>query len=309
MENALYCVSVSLMTLVDEAISAQNLLHLLEYLDKILEIYGATRKNERIATIALFHSLFPLGSICDASHTKFLLKEMIAMRNVNIETEIYNKIFKGPPLGRKKTELDLFFLNVPTVLGHPSEGKINFYVEIEMGEDVSSEMQHLPRLRRYFKDKGLEVYPMLVCKEYKGWDDEFNIPILNIEDLEKMVELISARTLDDIPGVAYEWAATSLQILNYVALNREVDFNKMINYKSGLWDSCPNLRQHSLNKLIEGKISSEDYEDFQEFRNRMMSIYTKMIEKGLLIRDEKGGCELSTDGRDILGCYHSFKGK
>jgi len=290
------------MTLVDEAISAENLLQLLEYLDRILEIYGATRKNERIATIALFHSLFPLGSIYDADHTRSLLDRMIVMRNVNIDTEIYNKIFKGPPLGRKKTELDLFFLNVPTVLGHPSEGKINFYVEIEMGEDVSSEMQHLPRLRRYFKDKELEIYPILIHKEYKGWDEEFNIPILNIEDLKKMVELIQIRSLADIPGVAYEWAATSLQILQYVTSNREVDFNKMINYKSGLWDSCPDIRQRNFNKLIEGKISSEDYEDFSEFRNRMMSISSKMVEKGLLNRDAKGRCELSIDGRDILGC-------
>jgi hypothetical protein len=297
------------MTLMDEAISAENLLQLLEYLDRILEIYGATRKNERIATIALFHSLFPLGSIYDASHTRSLLDRMIVMRNVNIDTEIYNKIFKGPPLGRKKTELDLFFLNIPTVLGHPSEGKINFYVEIEMGEDVSSEMQHLPRLRRYFKDKELEIYPILIHKEYKGWDEEFNIPILNIEDLKKMVELIQIRSLADIPGVAYEWAATSLQILQYVTSNREVDFNKMINYKSGLWDSCPDIRQHNFNKLIEGKISSEDYEDFSEFRNRMMSISSKMVEKGLLNRDAKGRCELSIDGRDILGCYYSCKEK
>ena len=296
------------MALVDEAVSSQSLLQLLEYLDRILEIYGGTRKNERVAAIALFHSLCPLGSLCDLAHMKSVLTKTIVMRNVNIDPPTYSEIFKGPPLGRKKTELDLFFLNVPTVVGHSCEGGMNFYVEIEMGEDVASEMQHLPRLRRYFKEKGLDVYPILVCKQYRGWDDSFDIPILDIEDLERIVELIPIRLLDDMPGVAYEWAAASLQILQYVASNREVDLSKMINYKSGLWDMYPNLRQHNFNKLKEkAKISAEDYEDFSEFRGRMMHIVSKMVEKSLLIKDEKGKCELSIDGRDILGCYLSFK--
>ena len=296
-----------LMTLVDEAISSQDLLQLLEYLDKILEVYGTTRKNERIATIALFDSLCPLGPTSSEDHTKSVLDEVIVMRNVNIATEIYGKIFRGPPLGRKKTELDVFFLNVPTIVGHSSEGRINFYVEIEMGE-VSSEMQHLPRLRRYFKEKKLEIYPILVCKQFKDWDYSFNIPILDIEDLESMIDLIQIKSLNDIPGLAYEWAATSLQILQYVALHREVDPNTMINYRSGLWDSHPNLRQHDFRRLVErGKISSEDFEDFLQFRQRMTSIFKKMVEKGLLNRREREKCEVSIDGRDILGCYTSFE--
>lgn len=295
------------MTLVDEAVSSESLLQLLERLDRVLEIYGTTRKNERVATIALFKSLCPIGPICSISHTKSVLDKMIVMRNVNIDTETYRKIFRGPPLGRQKTELDLFFLNVPTVMGHSSEGKTNFYVEIEMGE-VSSEMQHLPRLRRYFKQKQLEVYPILICKQYNDWDDSFNIPILDMEDLERMIELIPIRSLVDIPGVGYEWAATSLQILQYVALHRDVDSNKMINYKGGLWDTYPNLRQYNFRKLIEtGKISAEDSEDFLQFRQRMTSIFRKMVEKGLLNKTERGKYELSIDGRDILGCYLSFE--
>jgi len=295
------------MTLVDEAISSQSLLQLLEYLDRILEIYGTTRKNERIATIALFHSLCPLGPICDINYTKSVLNKIIVMRNIIIDAETYNKIFHGLP-GRKKTELDLFFLNVPTVIGHLSEGKINFYVEVEIGEDVASEMQNTLRLQKFFKIMGLDLYPILVCKEYKGWDGTFNIPILDIQDLEKMIELIPIGSLAEIPGVAYEWGATSLQILQYVALHREVDLNAMINYKSGLWDTYPNLRQHSFEKFIEkGRISAEDYEDFLQFRERMASISRKMIEKGLLNKNERGKYELSIDGRDILGCYLSFK--
>ena len=296
------------MTLVDEAVSSQSLLQLLERLDRILEIYGTTRKNERIATIALFHFLCPLGLVCDKRHTKSVLNEIIVVRDMRVDRETHDKIFGAIPIGRKMTEFDLFFLNVPTIIGHSSEGKINFYVEIEMGEDISPELQNIKRLQNYFKEMGLEVYPMLVCRQFKGWDKTFNVPILSIRDLERMIELIPTRSLADVPGVAYEWAATCLQILRYVALHREVDPNMMINHKSGLWNTHPNLRQHNFRSLIEqGRIFAEDYEEFVQFRQRMTSISKKMIEKGLLNKNGRGKYELSIDGRDILGCYLNFK--
>jgi len=296
------------MTLVDEAVSSQGLLQLLEYLDRILKVYGTTRKNERTATIALFHFLCPLGSVCDKKHTESMLDEIIVMRDMRVDQETHGKIFGTIPLGRKMTEFDLFFLNVPTIIGHPTEGKINFYVEIEMGEDVSPELQNTKRLQNYFKEMGLEVYPILVCRQYKGWDKTFGVPIMSIRDLEKMTELIPIRSLAEIPGVAYEWAATCLQILLYVALHREVDPNTMINYKSGLWNTHPNLRQHNFRNFIEkGRIFAGDYEEFVQFRQRMTSISRKMIEKGLLNKNGRGEYELSIDGRDILGCYLNFK--
>jgi hypothetical protein len=296
------------MTLVDEAVSSENLLQLLEYLDKILEIYGTTRKNERTATIALFHSLCPLCLACGEKHKKSALEEVIVMRDMRVDTETHDKLFGKLPLGRKMTEFDLFFLNVPTIIGHSSKGKMNFYVEIEMGKDVSPELQNTKRLQNYFREMGLDVYPILVCSQYKGWDSTFDMPILSIRDLEKMIELIPVRSLADIPGVAYEWAATCLQILRHVALHRQVDPNRMINYKSGLWDSYPHLIQHNFRKFVEnGRISTEHCEEFMYFRQRMTSISKKMIEKGLLNMNERRKYELSIDGRDILGCYLSFK--
>ena len=296
------------MTLIDEAVSSENLLQLLEYLDKILEVYGTTRKNERTATIALFYSLCPLCLACGEKHTKSVLGEVIVMRDMRVDMETHDRIFGKLPLGRKMTEFDLFFLNVPTIIGHSSKGKMNFYVEIEMGEDVSPELQNTKRLQNYFREMGLDVYPILVCRRYKGWDSTFNMPILDIHDLEKMTELILIRSLADIPGVAYEWAATCLQILQYVAYHRVVDPNTMINYKSGLWNTHPDLRQHNFKSFIEhGRIVAKDYEDFVNFRQRMFSVSKKMVEKGLLKKNERGGYELSIDGRDILGCYLNVK--
>jgi len=296
------------MTLVDEAISSQSLLQLLEYLDRILEIYGTTRKNERVAATTLLHSFCPLGSICDPNYTKKKLKEIIVMRNVPLDAEIYNKVFGVPfRFGQKKTELDLFFLNVPTVVGHPTEGKLNFYVEIEMGEDIGAELHNEIKIRDYFEGK-LDLYPILVCKQRVGWEKSYKIPVFNMEDLEKIAEFIPIKSIEDVPGAAYEWAATSLQILHYVARNKEVDRNKIINFRDGLWNTYPNLRQHNFRKLVEtGTISSEDYEDFLDFRQRLMAIFNKMVEEGLLNKNEEGKYELSIDGRDILGCYLSFK--
>lgn len=290
-------------SLVDHAIASESLLQLLEHLDKILEIYGGSRKNERIATVAFYRSLFPLSAMYSPSHMKNLCEEMLIMRNVTIDKETYIKVFKGHPLGPAKTELDLFFLNAPTALGHPSEGKINFYVEIEMGDNVTSEEQHLIRLRQFFKEKGLEIYPVLVCDQYKDWDDTLKIPILDIADLRKIVEAIQINSLEDIPGVPYEWAAVCLRLLEHTASKGE------LSAKEDLWDACPSLRQLNFNRLIEkGRISADDYEDFNfSFRSRMNSIIEKMNGKGLLNKNEREKYELSVDGRDILGCYLSLK--
>lgn len=297
-------------TLIDNAISSQNLLELLECLDRILQIQGVTRKNERIATIALFHSLCPLGPLCDARHTKSVLNEVIVMRNTCIYSKIYSEIYSEIPSGQKKTELDLFLLNVPTIIGHSCEKKLNFYVEIEMGKEVGSELQRLIPLRNYLKKKGLDVYPILVCRGFKRWNSDFNIPLLDIKDLEKMVKLLSIISLDDIPGVAYEWSATCIQILQYIGSKRGVDPNKMINHRDGLWRKCPNLKKYDFNGFIQkGRISKQDFEDFNaEFRDRIWTIFHKMVNKGLIKKgDTMGKYDLSIDGRDLLGCYLSFK--
>ena len=287
---------------VDEAISSKSFLQLLEFIDKAVGTKSSTRKNERIATIALFHSLCPLGQICDADHTKSTLSRMIVMRDVRVDEETYKRI---QPIGRKKSEFDLLFLNVPTIVGYPS--KMNFYIEVEMGENTSPEMENMCRVRRYFEKIGSEIYPMLVCKQRKGWDDTFNIPILDIQDLERIVELIPVRSINDIPGVAYEWSSSALQILHHFAFQREAYYNKEINFRKGLWNACPNLRQHDFKKFFEeGKISVNDCEDFTQFRGRISTIFNKMVQKGLLKKDG-GKCELTVDGRDILGCYLSFK--
>lgn len=295
------------MGLVDEAISSENLLQLLEYMDKILEIYGGSRRNERVATVALYNLLLPLGKIYDPRHVDKLRNETIVIRNVNINEETYQKIFRGPPLGKQKTEFDLFFLNAPTVMGHPSESNINFYIEVEMG-DVSIELQHLMRLRKYFRQLNTTIYPVLVCKGYKGWDDTSGIPCFDISDLEKISELISIRGVEDIPGLAYEWAASALKILEYIMRRQKLSIAKDVNFRDGLWNTCPELRQHDFNRFVNnGRIYSNDYEDFSSFRQRMISIIKKMHEKGLLNLDSDGNYELTVDGRDILACYLSLK--
>ncbi|MEM2868613.1 MAG: hypothetical protein QXR84_09060, partial [Candidatus Bathyarchaeia archaeon] len=182
-----------------------------------------------------------------------------------------------------------------------------FYVEIEMG-DVSIELQHLTRLRKYFKQLNTIIYPVLVCKGYKGWDDAFEIPCFDISDLEKISELISIRGIEDIPGLAYEWSASALKILEYIMRRQKVSIAKDVNFRDGLWNTCPELRQHDFSRFVNnGRISFNDYEDFSYFRQRMMSIMRRMHEKGLLSLDDDGNYELTADGRDILACYLSLK--
>jgi len=291
------------MALIDDVISSANLLEFLERMDRVLEVYGGTRRNERVVAVALQNSLLPLCSLCDLAYAKQLRNSIIVLRNVNITTNFYPKIF---PPGKWGTELDLLFLNVPTVFGHSLEGGLNFHIEVEVGEkaDIGTELTRLAYIREYFKNMGVQINSVLVCRGYKGWDRSFKIPVIDIVDLEKIVEFNPPKSLDDIPGLSYDWAASSIQILKYVAEKGRVRSMKE------LWDNCVNLRQMDHDKFLrEGKINRGDYEDYSHsFEPRISQILEKMCRKGLLDKDVQGEYELTRDGRDILATYYSFGG-
>ena len=291
------------MALIDDVISSRNLLEFLERMDRVLEVYGGTRRNERVVAVALRNSLFPLCSLCDPDYTRQLRNHIIVLRNVNISTNFYQKIF---PPGKWGTELDLLFLNVPTVFGHSLDGGLNFHVEVEVEEraDIGTELTRLAYIREYFKNMGVQINSVLVCRGYKGWDRSFKIPVIDILDLEKIVEFNSPTSLDDIPGLSYDWAASSIQILKYVAEKGRVRSVKE------LWGNCVNLRQMDHDKFLrDGRVNRGDYEDYSHsFEPRISQILDKMCKKGLLERDAQGEYELTKDGRDILATYYSFGG-
>jgi hypothetical protein len=291
------------MSLIEEVISSGDLLEFLEHMDGVLEVYGGTRRNERVVAVALQNSLFPLCSLYDPAYAKHLRGSIIVLRNVNVPPEFYQKIF---PPGKWSTELDLLFLNVPTVFGHPLEGALNFHVEVEVSEraDIGTELTRLTKIREYFEDKGVWINPILVCRGYKRWDRSFKIPIIDIADLEKIIEFNPPTSLDDIPGASYDWATSSIQILKYVA-----ERGKIRSVRE-LWDNRESLRQMNHDKFLrEGRLAHNDHEDFNySFMPRINQILDKMCRKGLLNRNPNGEYELTVDGRDVLATYLSFGG-
>jgi hypothetical protein len=228
---------------------------------------------------------------------------MKVLRNVDIGSDLYHKIF---PPGKWSTELDILFLNVPTPLGHPLEGGLNFHVEVEVGEraDIGTELTRLTKVREYFENMGVKINPVLVCKGYKRWDRAFEIPIIDISDLERVVELNPPTSLGDILGLSYDWAASSIQILEYAAERGEIKSARE------LWDNCKSLRQMDGKKFLrEGKLADSDYEDYNfSFTPRISQILDKMCKSGLLNRNTNGGYKLTADGRDVLSTYLGFEG-
>jgi hypothetical protein len=291
------------MTLIDDVISSRNLLEFLERMDRVLEVYGVTRRNERVAAVAFQNLFLHLCSLYDPAHAEELRSNMKVLRNVDVGSDLYQKIF---PPGKWGTELDIIFLNVPTPLGHPLEGGLNFHVEVEVGEgaDIWSELMRLTKIRGYFENLGVKINPVLVCKGYKRWDKDFKVPVIDITDLEKVVELNPPTSLGDIPGLSYDWAASSIQILKYAAERGEIKGARE------LWDNCKSLRQMDGKKFLrEGKLADSDYEDYNfSFTPRISQILDKMCKSGLLNRNTNGGYKLTADGRDVLSTYLGFEG-
>jgi hypothetical protein len=291
------------MSLIDDVIFSRDLLGFLERVDRVLGVYGVTRRNERVAAVALQNSFFSICTLYDADYARQLRDSIIVLRNVDISGEFYEKIF---PLGKWGTELDLLFLNVPTVFGHPLEGGLNFHVEVEVGEkaDIATELTRLMKIREYFENMGVKINPVLVCRGYKGWDKSFKVPVIDIADLERIVEFNPPTSLYDIPGLSYDWAASSIQILKYVA-----EIGKVKSMRE-LWDNCKSLRQMNHKKFLrDGRLAPNDYEDFNfSFMPRINQILDKMCKNSLLNKNTHGEYELTADGRDVLATYLSFGG-
>jgi hypothetical protein len=290
------------MSPIDDVISSGDLLGFLERMDRVLEVYGGTRRNERVAAVALQNSFFPLCSLYDADYARQLRSSIIVLRNVNIGADLYQKIFPPEKWG---TELDLLFLNVPTLLGHTLDDGLNFHVEVEVGEKaIGTELIRLTYIRGYFKKIKVGINPVLVCRGHKRWDEINKIPIIDIADLERFIEFNPPTSLDDIPGLSYDWAASSIQILKYVAERGKIKSVKE------LWDNCKSLRQMNHDKFLrDGRLTLNDYEDFNfSFMPRINQILDKMCKNGLLNRNLHGEYELTVDGRDVLATYLSFGG-
>lgn len=135
---------------------------------------------------------------------------------------------------------------MPTVFGHPSDGYLNFNVEVEVGEkaQIGTELTRLTYFKEYLSDKGVKIHPILVCRGYSRWDKSQKIPIIDITDLEKIVEINPPTSLNDIPGLAYDDAATALRILEFV-----VKRGRFKNQKE-LWDDCVDLRRLNNEKVF-----------------------------------------------------------
>ncbi|MEM2905428.1 MAG: hypothetical protein QW057_06225 [Candidatus Bathyarchaeia archaeon] len=297
------------MSQLDQVISSENLLGLLEGLDRVLGVWGTTRKHERVAAVALSNHIASLGLMADQEHASKALSEMVVMRNIVLEQSDYKEMFSSPyRMPQKTTELDLLFLNAPSVFGHPTDGKLNFYIEVEMHGELGQAENRVRNLRRYFRDRQVELYPVIVLPERRRYDEDLKTAFLDIHDLERLVELTPPRTLRDIPGAAYDWAATSIQILHHVATQRALDADRLVSRRDGLWTQCPTLRQHDFKAFLKrGTVTQQDIEDFQfQFVPRIRTILDKMVERGLLAKNVEGKYELTTDGRDLLACYLSF---
>jgi len=293
----------------DQVISSDNLLGLLEGLDRILGVWGTTRKHERVAAVSLFNHMASLGLMADPEHASKALSDMVVMRNIVLEQSDYKEMFSSPyRMPQKTTELDLLFLNAPSVFGHPTGGKLNFYVEVEMHGELGQAENRVRNLRRYFRDRQLELYPIIVLPERIRYDEDLRTVFLDIRDLQKLVELAPPRTLRDIPGTSYDWSATSLQILHHVARHKAVDVDILVSKREGLWNQCPTVRQHDFKAFLRrGIMQTQDIEDFQfQFAPRLRAIFEKMVERRLLAKNTEGRYELTTDGRDLLACYLSF---
>ena len=276
---------------------ADNFLALLERFDRFIGVYGVHKGNERTVAVAFFHSIMSWIDFLDEEDRNRIRREIIVFRNLKLEREDVEKIYEV--FGKGKTELDLFFINVPTIFGH--KANLNFYIEVEMGKNIVEELVRLTQLRNFFKRRGKKLYAILVAPNIRNcrWP-ESDIFMYNYDDIKRIAYSIRLGSLKDIPGIAYDSSATSLFLLDYIARGQR----KTKLFIKELWDNAPELVRMDYRKYFYKDVLER--EDFNfSFTPRINNLLDKLKGNGLIV-EKDGVYKLTINGRDLLIYMYSL---
>jgi len=289
----------------------KSLLDLLAHLDDEIRIFRRNLKHERLATLSLYNYLCPFKDLVDTSDERRPLNDVYVIRNFRIEPKDYEEIFDLPYDEEKtKTELDFMFLNVPSIFGNKSIGRINYYVEVELKGELFQAINRLKNVRKYFRERGLNLYPLLVYEKQRKYDVEDDIPSVAFDDLAKVILTMSIRSIRDIPGLAYDDSAVAIYLLEEISKDGIV---RRPSFIKDLW-SHENLRRYenifrSYIMKRDWKGDRPDYENKSlQFDPRMQEIFEKLHKNGYIerIREEEDYC-LTLEGAQLLVKYREAR--
>jgi hypothetical protein len=273
----------------------------------------ATREYERTALFRLFSLVGCFGlQLCQTEFdTAHLMEGTKVLRNIRFtDQHVAKEIDRIIGTSQQRTEADAIFLNVPTVFGHPSEGAINYVVEVERKTvDFYKARDRAKGLSRFLSTvTGLKFYP--ICVFYTIEEDMITdgVPIFSQATLEAMTELSRPEHLTDIPGYANDNAVMDLLILkamSYVGASVRLDeiLQQLEETTSG---DCRgyHIQESELSAFIghHGTLTLNDIfprTTRAQFEQKVVARVKKLATKGLVL-EQSLRYELTREGSDMV---------
>lgn len=261
-----------------------NLLKIIDDLDDLL--FNGRQKNERHAATDLHNILFSFGLSIDHNYVAQRFPYVIRNLTVSLKDEHIKQIF--PILGgtgQESTELDILFINAPSLLGHGA--KLNYYVEVETQQRDPMAFQRLLDFTGFCKCKGIDLFPILVTS-MRGSGYVQDICVINIDDLRKSGFFYEhyMNNIGQIPGLAYDDAASCFYILDLVSrAERVIREELLVELKNR-----DVLKRKTLDfrKLVAQNASLGDCleaESISNFNKRVVDGYIKKLKENELLTD------------------------
>ena len=247
-----------------------SLLSVIEELDNLL--FEGRQKVERRTAVHLHNILFSFGLSVDHNHVTRRLPFVIRNLEVSLKDEHAKKVFQILE-GQESTELDILFIDAPSLLGHGA--RLNYYAEIETQQRDTVAFQRLLDFSAFCKGGAINLFPILVTKMRRSGYVQ-DICVINIDDLRRAGSFYERYLVDieQIPGLAYDDAACCFYILDllsreervvkerlleelrkrHVLKQKTVDFTKVATGNLCLGDCLEPEEDNNFNKRMVGYI-------------------------------------------------------
>lgn len=271
---------------------------LLQAIEELGKIFGENQKYERRVAIYINYLLTYFGFV---EHAPMVLRNV----KVNLKDPDVESIFQYFGPRQEKTDLDILFLNTPTIFGHQAEN--NYYIEVEMAGRNDISLRRLEEFATSCEDRGTNLFPILITRFVREPWMRGGVQIINFDELHKMAKwaLRELSTPKDVPGLAYDQASLCLHILDRLSestwtmkdnLVKQLEKDKLLRSTIDFHRFRKSVNIRSLQDFVE-------FEELKTYRRRISDRHSGLIQELIkhdYVESIEGKLSLTFKGSELL---------
>lgn len=200
--------------------------------------------------------------------------------------------------GQPTTELDILYLNAPSILGHKSS--INYYIEVEMANRDILAYQRLGDFAGYCESIDITLFPILVTN-VRATGFIKDCCILNMDDLSKISPKTEITSPKQIPGLAWDNTAIAYYILETISQRYMYQKNEL--FRKLLRDMRIIRPEINFDMIHKTRSLSRSivYENTRDVSKRISNIFTRLEDFDLIKKtNDNKSYQLTPQGSEYI---------